>query len=198
MGGDHLGPHKSQKLTNKIIRAKIVHTSGTCVQTLSTNIFNICSYIQKHTQTPINVFKITIYNAKYTKNTKYTFEKYHFSKKQQLKTNISPKIIFYFVTYIISIIHILYILYIMIKVEIIRARVAEQRISVPVCVEKGGSAGKLPLSACLLFCLFVCLSVCQVRKRLSRGRARPTPNIQSISKLQYIQKLQNMNYVVYI
>ena len=37
----------------------------------SKHTFNICPYIQKNTQNPNTVFKITIYNTKYTKHTKH-------------------------------------------------------------------------------------------------------------------------------
>ena len=40
---------------------------------ISKSSFQICSYIQKMTQDPINAFKVTIYNTENTWNTKNTF-----------------------------------------------------------------------------------------------------------------------------
>ena len=78
-GGDHLGPPKSQK----IVRTKFVHTSGTLFPKSQKHIFKISSYIQKNTANPINAFKITIYNTKHTKSTKTNPMNPKKSKKQR-------------------------------------------------------------------------------------------------------------------
>ena len=56
-----------------IVSTTIVHTSGIVFDLLSKmskNIFKICSYIQKNTQNPNAIFKITTYCTKYTPNAK--------------------------------------------------------------------------------------------------------------------------------
>ena len=65
-------------------------------------------------QNLINALKITIYETKYTKNTKTHFEKSNLGEKSKNQKNIKyfKNVSFYSIMYIVSIIHILYILYI--------------------------------------------------------------------------------------
>ena len=57
----------------KIFRTKIVHTSGKIgfvFRKVSKHIFKISSYIQKDTQNPNPIFKVTIHCTKYAQNAK--------------------------------------------------------------------------------------------------------------------------------
>ena len=98
---DHLGPTVPNNLKN-IVRTKIVHTSGTFFRKSRFP----TSYIQKKTQNPNIIFKISIYNTKYTKPHKITL-------KNGLGFSINFEQIkcFSFILYKKSIIRILYILY---------------------------------------------------------------------------------------
>ena len=59
-----------------MFRRKIVHTSGKIFDGVSSkNIFKPCSHIQKNTQNPNPIFKISIYSTDYTPNVKILSKK---------------------------------------------------------------------------------------------------------------------------
>ena len=80
------------KLSPKIFRTKIVHTSGTFFPQNEKHIFKLSSYIQKKTPNTINAFKITIIQNTPTIQT-YILQKSNFFKHIRKNSNTSH---FYF------------------------------------------------------------------------------------------------------
>ena len=64
---------KNPKHLKKVIRAKIVHTSGTCFEQISKHLkqmFKPCSHIEFNTTNPNPTFKISFFYTQYTNNAK--------------------------------------------------------------------------------------------------------------------------------